>query len=116
MRYRRFVVLPLLLLACGAFAQDAAPAANGSPHELALRPAPASSVHYRDGRDVPRARTDGVFKFKDSRPEEVATAPQGIPGQPAWMRTAPVMGAGRMDANGRPPVDCQRTPMDRQCR
>jgi hypothetical protein len=116
MRYRRFVVLPLLLLACGVFAQDAAPVASGSPHGLALQSASASSVHYRDGRDMPRARADGVFKFKDSRAEKAAAPPQGIPGQPAWLRPAPVMGAGKMDANGRPPVDCQRTPMDRQCR
>lgn len=26
-----------------------------------------------------------------------------------------MMDAGRVDANGRPPMGCQRTPVDRQC-
>lgn len=115
MRYRPFVFVPLLLLAGAVLAQSASPPATGSSHPLTLQPAPASSVHYRDNHDVTHAHAEGVFKFKPSR-SETTEASQGIPGQPAWMRPAAVMGAGKMDANGRPPVDCQRTPMDRQCR
>jgi len=115
MRYRRFVVLPLLLLACGAFAQDAAPAAKSLPHELVLQPVSSSSVHYRDNSDVPRAHAKSVFKFKQSE-AETQTPPASIPGQPTWMRAAPLRGRGMMSADGRPPIDCQRTPMDRQCR
>lgn len=116
MQYRRFAILPLLLLlACSALAQNAATVAGVHSHKLTLQPVAASVVHYRASRDLPRTGVRGAFKFKHDR-AETAVAPQGIPGQPAWMRPAAVMGAGRMDANGRPPVDCQRTPMDRQCR
>lgn len=119
MRYRPLVFVSLLSLAGAVLAQDASPPAGGSPRQLVLQPAPASSAPYHAGRTVSRAPADGVFKFRHDRSEtetETAAAPPGIPGQPAWMRPAPVMGAGRMDANGRPPVDCARTPMDRQCR
>jgi hypothetical protein len=115
MRYRCLVILPLLSLAGAAWAQDAA--TGTQPRQLVLQPASARSVHYRDSAGVPHDRADGTFKFKPTRPEmEAETQPPGIPGQAPWMQHAPVMGVGRMDADGRPPVDCQRTPMDRQCR
>jgi hypothetical protein len=115
MRNCRFVILPLLLLAAGAFAQSAAPDARVQSHTLVLQPVSSSSVHYRDNRDVTHAHAKSVFKFK--QPEaETQTPPQSIPGQPTWMRAAPLRGRGKMGADGRPPIDCQRTPMDRQCR
>lgn len=113
MRYRCLVILPLLWLAGVALAQDAA--VGAPPLKLALQPAPAATVQYRGSASVPNGRAEGRFKFKDAQPSEAMPQPRGIPGQPAWMEPAPVMGTGKMDANGRPPVDCQRTPMDRQC-
>jgi hypothetical protein len=117
MRYRCLIILLLLSLAGAAWAQDAATGTQPRPLVLQMQPASAHSVHYRDSAGVPHDRADGTFKFKPTRPEmEAETQPPGIPGQAPWMQHAPVMGAGRMDADGRPPVDCQRTPMDRQCR
>jgi hypothetical protein len=104
----------LLALSFSVLAQHAASGGDRASR-LDLQPAPASSVHYRDRAQGARAGHSVRFKFK-STTQDTQAPPPGIPGQPSWMRPAPVMGAGKVGPDGRPPVDCQRTPMDRQCR
>ena len=111
---RLLLAVSLLALSCGVLAQHVSSGGDRAPR-LDLQPVPASSVHYRDSAQGVRASNEVRFKFK-STTQDMPAPPPSIPGQASWMRPAPVMGAGKIGPDGRPPVDCQRTPMDRQCR
>jgi len=106
MRYRLLVAVPLLL-SVTAMAQSAPPSPANSGHPLALQPAPASSVAYRDSASASVGHDANRFKFKQ---DESQTTP------PPPVHTNPMQGpATVVGPDGRPSVDCQRTPMDSQC-
>jgi len=116
MPYRSLsLFVPCCLLSLAAMAQDAAPAGKAQALKLDLEPASAASAAYRDHASAQREGGDSPFKFKQ-RASAQDMPPPGIPGQTRWQQKAPLAGRGQIGPDGRPPIDCERTPMDHQCR
>ena len=113
MRYRRSAFLVTLLMAATAVAQTSAPASSGRNESWTWQPASASSASYSDRAPTVASAGGGHFKFSDSRQDR--NGPSSQP-PPSAMDKAAVMGGDRPWLDGRPPVDCARTPMDPTCR
>ncbi|WP_139350837.1 hypothetical protein [Rhodanobacter sp. C01] len=95
-------------------AQTSTPVSSSQGEESwAWQPVAASSAGYRDQAPTAVAASGDHFKFKDRRQDQ--DGPLSQPPPSAMDRTA-VMGGDRPWLDGRPPVDCVRTPMDPTCR
>jgi hypothetical protein len=109
MHYRGSVFLAAWLLA-GAAAAQAVPAASAAGvHWTLQQPAP-DTVDYRRRAPLVTEAVESPFRFRD--PNE--GGPLNVP-PPSAMDRAAVMGAERAWSDGRPPLDCARTPMDAAC-
>jgi hypothetical protein len=74
-------------------------------------PAPSArgSGDYHAGWRWRDTRAPSPFRFDTGRRGPYGTLP------PSPMDQAAVMGSGRAWSDGRPPLDCARTPMDARC-
>ena len=113
MRYRPSVFFTTLLMAATAMAQAPVPAPASLSETWAWQPAAASSASYPDRTPTVTAAAGNRFKFRDRRQDQ--DGPLSQPPPSAMDKTA-VMGGDRPWLDGRPPVDCARTPMDPTCR
>lgn len=107
MRYRSLLMASTWLLATAAMAQTSPPTQSDS---WTMPPAPASSASYRGHSPTEPAPTASHFKFKDRNQGGPLNQPP-----PGANDKAAVMGTDRAWQNGRPPVDCAQTPMDKAC-
>lgn len=109
MHYRGSVFLAAWLVT-GAVMAQAVPAVPTTGYPWTLpQPAPGT-VTYRHGSPWVAEAAASPFRFRD--PDE--NGPLHVP-PPSAMDRAAVMGAERAWTNGRPPLDCARTPMDAAC-
>ena len=113
MRYRRSVFFMTLLMAATTMAQTPAPVLSSRSESWVSQPAAASSASYHDRAPTMTAAAGEHFKFRDHRQDR--DGPLSQPPPSAMDKTA-VMGSDRPWLDGRPPVDCARTPMDPTCR
>lgn len=109
----RLLLSVSLILYAGAALSQSAPVTTLPPgsDSWSHAPAAASSAYQAGGEDGYTASNGQAshFKFKqrrEARPDRNAALEQS--------GKAPVM--GQMGRDGRPPVDCPRTPMDPACR
>ncbi|WP_449427644.1 hypothetical protein [Rhodanobacter umsongensis] len=113
MRYRPGLFLATSLMVATAVAQTSAPVPSSQSDSWASQPVAAGSAGYRDRTPTVAAAGGDHFKFKDRRQDQ--DGPLSQP-PPSAMDRAAVMGGDRPWLDGRPPVDCVRTPMDPTCR
>ncbi len=74
-----------------------------------VAPTAISPAEYHEGWRFAAGPAEGPFRFSSGR--------RRVPGMtpPSPMDQAAVMGTGRAWSDGRPPLDCARTPMDAYC-
>lgn len=92
-----------------AAAVQATPPPISVPGLWALNPDASPAGDYHVGWRWRDTRASSPFRFDTDRRGPRGTLP------PSPMDQAAVMGSGRAWSDGRPPLDCARTPMDARC-
>jgi len=104
----RHVVSSLVFCVLAA-ALHATPPVISVPGLWAPTPDAPGTSDYHVGWRWRDTRTPSPFHFDTGRRGPRGTLP------PSPMDQAAVMGSGRAWSDGRPPLDCARTPMDARC-
>lgn len=112
MPYRRITLFSALLVSAVAAvaAAQAIPSTPSPGYNWTLKQASTDTIDYRRGTSIIANPSDSPFRFRD--PNE--GSPLNVP-PPSAMDRAAVMGIERAWTDGRPPLDCARTPMDAAC-
>lgn len=112
---RRIVLVSLLVACTAAAAQKAPEPVSPRPTSDSWQGAPAAagSSAYRAATGVRQDAGEATthFRFKEHRHWEPSSNPAQV-----HSGKAPISGSSLIGADGRPPVDCIRTPMDSACR
>ncbi len=109
MRKRHVVSSVVFCLLATAVQAAPPPPVITVPGLWALAPNAQGSSDYHVGWRWRETRTPSPFRFDTGRRGTRGSLP------PSPMDQAAVMGTGRAWSDGRPPLDCARTPMDARC-
>lgn len=109
MRTRHVVSSVVFCVLAAAVQAAPPPPVLAVPGLWALAPNVQGTGGYHVGWRWRETRTPSPFRFDTKRRGPRGTVP------PSPMDQAAVMGTGRAWSDGRPPLDCARTPMDARC-